>query len=85
MQRQASVTGDSEFECLLLLSPALPLHVPLAQVSQHERCRVRITVSAAPGEVPQQGHKVSLSGLLVTHFPVRLQSKRMAAAEELLG
>ena len=55
------------------------------QVSQHERCRVRITVSEEAGAVPQQGHKVSLSGLLVTHFPVRLQSKRMAAADELLG
>ena len=82
-------TSHACCRCPSSACPPLPLphatHPDPMQVSQHGRCRVRITVQEEAGEVPQQGHKVSLSGLLVTHFPVRLQSKRMAAAEELLG
>ena len=33
---------------------------------------MRVTVLDKPGEVPQEGHKVSLSALMVSHFPVRL-------------
>lgn len=43
--------------------------------SQHARCRVRVTVLKDAGSVRQQGHKVSLSGVMVSHFSIRLQSK----------
>ena len=33
---------------------------------------MRVTVLDKPGEVPQEGHKVSLSALMVSHCPVRL-------------
>lgn len=47
------------------------LACPAPQVSQHARCRIRVQVSSRPGEAPQEGHKVSLMGLLVSHFPLR--------------
>lgn len=47
------------------------LACPAPQVSQHARCRIRVQVSSSPGEAPQEGHKVSLMGLLVSHFPLR--------------
>ena len=30
----------------------------LLQVSRHKQCRIRVTVSERPGQVPQKGHKV---------------------------
>lgn len=51
----------------------LPLVLP--QVTQHERCRVRVTVRQEAGASPQAGHKVALMGLIVSHFPVRLTPK----------
>ena len=47
-----------------------------AQVSQHARCRVRVEVSPLPGEVPSGAHKVSLMGIMVSHFPIRLTTGR---------
>ncbi|KAL4448549.1 hypothetical protein ABPG75_005768 [Micractinium tetrahymenae] len=44
-------------------------------VTQHEDCRVRVAVRQEPGATPQEGHKVSLMGLIVSHFPVRLAPK----------
>ena len=41
-------------------------------MSRHRRCRVRVTVRQAAGEVPQKGHKVLLQGIMVSHFQVRL-------------
>lgn len=38
--------------------PAACLPVLCVQVTQHERCRVRVTVRKTPGAVKQQGHKV---------------------------
>ncbi|KAL4429381.1 hypothetical protein ABPG77_005155 [Micractinium sp. CCAP 211/92] len=44
------------------------------QVSQHARCRVRVTVRKEPGAVPQEGHKVTLTAIMVSHFPIRLKT-----------
>ncbi|PSC71318.1 hypothetical protein C2E20_5316 [Micractinium conductrix] len=44
------------------------------QVTQHKKCRVRITVRPEPGEVPQKGHKVTLTAIMVSHFPIRLKT-----------
>ena len=55
-----------------VLAHTCHLTPPCLQVSQHARCRVRVTISSVPGSVPAQGHKVSLFGLLVSHFPVRV-------------
>lgn len=48
--------------CLLtahsLASRAGCLCLLVLQVTQHAKCRVRVTVRKEPGEVPQQGHKV---------------------------
>lgn len=33
---------------------------------------MRVTVLAQPGAVPQQGHKVQLLAVMVSHFSVRL-------------
>lgn len=41
-------------------------------VSRHKQCRIRVTVSERPGQVPQKGHKVVLQGVMVSHFGVRL-------------
>lgn len=43
-------------------------------MSRDPRCRLRVTVSEAPGAVPQQGHKVLLQGIMVSHFSVRLNT-----------
>ena len=53
-------------------TPKCPHLPPALQVSRHKRCRVRVTVSERPGAVPQGGHKVSLTAVMVSHFPVRL-------------
>ncbi|PRW60897.1 hypothetical protein C2E21_0415 [Chlorella sorokiniana] len=39
-------------------------------VSQHERCRLRVTISAEPGENPDPRgeHKVTLAAVMVTHI-----------------
>lgn len=37
-----------------------------AQVSQHKRCRVRVTVRKEPGAVRQQGHKVTLTAVMAS-------------------
>ncbi|PSC75050.1 hypothetical protein C2E20_1732 [Micractinium conductrix] len=37
------------------------------QVSQHARCRLRVTVRQQPGMVPEEGHKVMLAAVAVTH------------------
>ena len=52
------------------------------QVSEHTRCRVRITVSAGAGKVPQKGHKVSLTGVMVSHLPIHVRRGEMDAVEE---
>ena len=57
---------------------------PSLQVSQHERCRVRVTVTKQPGSVPQEGHKVALLGLIVSFFPVNIDGYRIAAAAEMM-
>lgn len=44
--------------------PALPCCL---QASQHARCRVRVTVRAEPGVVAQEGHKVMLAAVMVSH------------------
>lgn len=41
-------------------------------MTRHPRCRVRVTISERPGAVPQEGHKVSLSGVMLSHWAVRL-------------
>ena len=64
---------------------ALP-PVPVAQVSRHRRCRIRITVAERPRPLAeqqqqqqqeqqqqgQQGNKVTLMGVMVANFNVRL-------------
>lgn len=37
------------------------------QVSQHARCRIRVTVRREPGAVPQEGHKVTLAAVMAVH------------------
>ncbi|PSC73416.1 hypothetical protein C2E20_3417 [Micractinium conductrix] len=37
------------------------------KVTQHPRCRLRVTIEDEPGRAQQQAHKVSLTGLMVTH------------------
>lgn len=54
------------------LDGTTPSHVSIFKthsfkVSRHERCRVRVTISAAPGATPQEGHKVMLAAVMVTH------------------
>ncbi|KAL4422911.1 hypothetical protein ABPG75_009108 [Micractinium tetrahymenae] len=39
------------------------------KVTQHRRCRFRVTVSKEPGATPQQGHKVMLAAIMVAHTP----------------
>ncbi|EFN58648.1 hypothetical protein CHLNCDRAFT_140901 [Chlorella variabilis] len=48
-------------------------------VTQHERCRIRVQISPQPGGVPSGGHKVTLTGVMVSHFPVRLEAAQMGA------
>ncbi|KAL4423775.1 hypothetical protein ABPG75_001076 [Micractinium tetrahymenae] len=50
-------------------------------VSQHPRCRVRISVRSVPGEVPQKGHKVALFGLLVSHYPLKMSMSQQGSVE----
>lgn len=57
------------------------IRAPALQVSQHPRCRVRVTVRSRPGAVPQQGHKVALLGLLVSHFPLRMSMSQQGSVE----
>ena len=59
-----------------------PTHHPPVQVSEHARCRVRITVSADAGQVRQKGHKVSLTGVMVSHLPIHVRRGEMDAVEE---
>ncbi|KAL4431189.1 hypothetical protein ABPG75_006445 [Micractinium tetrahymenae] len=39
-------------------------------VTRHKRCRFRVTVLDKTGEVPQEGHKVVLVAVMVTHVPL---------------
>lgn len=41
--------------------------VACLQVTQHRRCRVRVTVRAEPGRAAQAGHKVTLAAVAVVH------------------
>ncbi len=44
------------------------LHVPRpSQVSHHKLCRIRVTVTNETGSVPQEGNKVMLAAVMVTH------------------
>lgn len=53
--------------------PRLPLPpAPAVQVTRHPRCRVRVTISERPGAVAQDGHKVSLSAVMLSHWAIRL-------------
>ncbi|KAI7841869.1 hypothetical protein COHA_004398 [Chlorella ohadii] len=45
------------------------------KVSQHADCRVRVRVMSQAGSVPQEGHKVSLMGLMVSHIPIRMHTR----------
>ena len=49
---------------------------PGLQVTQHARCRVRVTVLETSGRFKQQkaGHKVTLMAVMVSHFPIRLKT-----------
>lgn len=81
----SAVAGSAACRCchwqLLLLpfpgylsqptSPSQPWRL-CSQVTRHKRCRVRITVADRAGVVPQEGHKVVLTGLMVSQFSVRL-------------
>ncbi len=49
-----------------------PLRPASLQVSQHKRCRLRITVSSRAGSVPQKGHKVQLTAVMVSHVQLQL-------------
>lgn len=40
----------------------------LRQVSRHKQCRIRVTVSERPGQVPQKGHKVRRRSALPRHL-----------------
>jgi hypothetical protein len=51
------------------------------QVTQHAKCRVRVTVRKEPGEVPQQGHKVTLMAIMVSHYPLRMDQNMRQATE----
>ncbi|PSC76523.1 Beta-glucan synthesis-associated SKN1 [Micractinium conductrix] len=69
-------------------------HVSLQQihmfrVSQHKRCVVRVTVVDERGAAKSDGHKVSLTAVMVTQFPIRLsvyaqQFEDVAANAEML-
>lgn len=39
------------------------------KVTQHRRCRFRVTVLEEPGATPQEGHKVMLAAVMVEHSP----------------
>jgi palmitoyltransferase len=45
------------------------------KVSQHAKCRVRVRVTSQAGAVPQQGRKVTLMGLMVSHIPIRMHTR----------
>lgn len=51
------------------------------KVTQHAQCRVRVTVSKKPGAVPQQGHKVTLMAIMVSHYPLRMDTFDRTAEE----
>ncbi|PSC68081.1 hypothetical protein C2E20_8267 [Micractinium conductrix] len=42
-------------------------------VSRHRRCRIRVTITDEPGQFPEEGHKVSLVAVMVTHAPLTEQ------------
>ena len=44
-----------------------PAHAMRVQVSQHRRCRVRMTISKEAGEAGGEGHRVMLAAVMVTH------------------
>ncbi|EFN58310.1 hypothetical protein CHLNCDRAFT_142315 [Chlorella variabilis] len=51
-------------------------------VTQHRRCRVRVTVLDEAGEFPQEGHKVTLVAVMVAHLDLA-QSGTLANVQEL--
>ncbi|KAL4421052.1 hypothetical protein ABPG77_007527 [Micractinium sp. CCAP 211/92] len=51
------------------------------KVTQHAQCRVRVTVSKKPGTVPQEGHKVTLMAIMVSHYPLRMDTFDRTAEE----
>lgn len=48
------------------------------QVSQHPRCRIRVTIM-------QPGGKVQLSALIVAHFPVNIDQRIAGEAGSMLA
>ena len=44
------------------MMPLLAVPLPRPQVTQHPRCRLRVTIEDEPGRAQQQAHKVSLTG-----------------------
>ena len=51
------------------------------QVTQHESCRIKVKVLKAPGAVKQAGHKVTLMAIMVSHYPLRLDTYDRTAEE----
>ncbi|KAL4421416.1 hypothetical protein ABPG75_010707 [Micractinium tetrahymenae] len=62
-----AVTLDGTWEKRVSLQSILQFWV-----TRHPRCRVRVTISDRPGAVPQDGHKVSLTAVMVSHWAIRL-------------
>lgn len=58
-----------------------PTLAPPAQPTRHERCRVCVTIAERPGAVAQQGHKVSLTAVMVSHWLLSLQRYESQLAE----
>lgn len=59
----------SELAGRLLCTLSAALGPTFAQVTQHRRCRFRVTVLEEPGATPQEGHKVMLAAVMVEHSP----------------
>ena len=56
----------------------------LLQVSQHPRCRLRVTIVPRPGQSggdSQAGNKFQLAAVMVAHTPVVLSSYDRQAAD----
>lgn len=51
------------------------------KVTQHESCRIKVKVLKAPGAVKQAGHKVTLMAIMVSHYPLRLDTYDRTAEE----
>ena len=71
MRWRAAVDAELSRACKLVCVCVCVRHpvpcTPCVQVSAHERCRVRVAISAEAGAAGGEGHKVMLAAVMVTH------------------